>query len=317
MKTLLITIVLLVSNVVGCLAAQEGGGVVVGAERLPEYIHLLQGKRVGVLTSRTAIIEGTHIIDTLLKSGVEIKRIFAPQRGFDGGKNDRLNNSYFGIEIVTLNQPPKANDVFACDVVVCDIQGDGVRDCSEVLALGWMMQVCADIAVPLVVLDYPNPMGRRVDGAILDSKYRTEGELPLPLLHGMTLGELALMTNGEGWLSGGVKCPLTVVPCIGYGCHCEEDVATLTYEISGVELTVVVSGKDGIDLTRLIEAYRASAKPEEFIECCDGTLDSLMGVEYVDDMIELGYSSDEICSMWRADANRFEEQRKAYLLYEN
>ena len=88
MKTLLITIVLLVSNVVGCLAAQEGGGVVVGAERLPEYIHLLQGKRVGVLTSRTAIIEGTHIIDTLLKSGVEIKRIFAPQRGFDGGKKN-------------------------------------------------------------------------------------------------------------------------------------------------------------------------------------------------------------------------------------
>ena len=315
MKTLLITIVLLVSNVVGCLAAQEGGGVVVGAERLPEYIHLLQGKRVGVLTSRTAIIEGTHIIDTLLKSGVEIKRIFAPQRGFDGGKNDRLNNSYFGIEIVTLNQPPKANDVFACDVVVCDIQGDGVRDCSEVLSLGWMMQVCADIAVPLVVLDYPNPMGRRVDGAILDSKYRTKGELPLPLLHGMTLGELALMTNGEGWLSGGVKCPLTVVPCIGYGCHCEEDVATLTYEISGVDLTVVVSGKDGIDLTRLIEAYRASAKPEEFFE--GDVFDCLMGVEYVDDMIELGYSSDEICSMWRADANRFEEQRKAYLLYEN
>lgn len=315
MKTLLITIVLLVSNVVGCLAAQEGGGVVVGAERLPEYIHLLQGKRVGVLTSRTAIIEGTHIIDTLLKSGVEIKRIFAPQRGFDGGKNDRLNNSYFGIEIVTLNQPPKANDVFACDVVVCDIQGDGVRDCSEVLALGWTMQVCADIAVPLVVLDYPNPMGRRVDGAILDSKYRTNGELPLPLLHGMTLGELALMTNGEGWLSGGVKCPLMVVPCIGYGCHCEEDFATLTYEISGVDLTVVVSGKDGIDLTRLIEAYRASAKPEEFFEGYG--FDSFMGVEYVDDMIELGYSSDEICSMWRADANRFEEQRKAYLLYEN
>ena len=274
-------------------------------------------KWVGVLTSRTAIIEGTHIIDTLLKSGVEIKRIFAPQRGFDGGKNDRLNNSCFGIEIVTLNQPPKANDVFACDVVVCDIQGDGVRDCSEVLSLGWMMQVCADIAVSLVVLDYPNPMGRRVDGAILDSKYRTNGELPLPLMYGMTLGELALMTNGEGWLSGGAKCPLMVVPCIGYGCHCEEDFATLTYEISGVELTVVVSGKDGIDLTRLIEAYRASAKPEEFIECCDGTLDSLMGVEYVDDMIELGYSSDEICSMWRADANRFEEQRKAYLLYEN
>lgn len=321
MKTLLITIVLLVSNVVGCLAAQEGGGVVVGAERLPEYIHLLQGKRVGVLTSRTAIIEGTHIIDTLLKSGVEIKRIFAPQRGIDGGKNDRLNNSYFGIEIVTLNQPPKANDVFACDVVVCDIQGDGVRDCSEVLSLGWMMQVCADIAVPLVVLDYPNPMGRRVDGAILDSKYRTKGELPLPLLHGMTLGELALMTNGEGWLSGGVKCPLTVVPYIGNAYSDSEELSSLLFQVFvenlGVELTVVVSGKDGIDLTRLIEAYRASAKPEEFIECCDGTLDSLMGVEYVDDMIELGYSSDEICSMWRADANRFEEQRKAYLLYEN
>ena len=321
MKTLLITIVLLVSNVVGCLAAQEGDGVVVGAERLPEYIHLLQGKRVGVLTSRTAIIEGTHIIDTLLKSGVEIKRIFAPQRGFDGGKNDRLNNSYFGIEIVTLNQPPKANDVFACDVVVCDIQGDGVRDCSEVLSLGWMMQVCADIAVPLVVLDYPNPMGRRVDGAILDSKYRTEGELPLPLMYGMTLGELALMTNGEGWLSGGVKCPLTVVPYIGNAYSDSEELSSLLFQVFvenlGVDLTVVVSGKDGIDLTRLIEAYRASAKPEEFIECCDGTLDSLMGVEYVDDMIELGYSSDEICSMWRADANRFEEQRKAYLLYEN
>ena len=321
MKTLLITIVLLVSNVVGCLAAQEGGGVVVGAERLPEYIHLLQGKRVGVLTSRTAIIEGTHIIDTLLKSGVEIKRIFAPQRGFDGGKNDRLNNSYFGIEIVTLNQPPKANDVFACDVVVCDIQGDGVRDCSEVLSLGWMMQVCADIAVPLVVLDYPNPMGRRVDGAILDSKYRTKGELPLPLMYGMTLGELALMTNGEGWLSGGVKCPLTVVPYIGNAYSDSEELSSLLFQVFvenlGVDLTVVVSGKDGIDLTRLIEAYRASAKPEEFIECCDGTLDSLMGVEYVDDMIELGYSSDEICSMWRADANRFEEQRKAYLIYEN
>ena len=316
MKTLLITIALVMSSVVGCFAAQEVGSVVSGDERLPEYIHLLQGKRVGVLTSYTATVGDTHIVDTLLKSGVEIKRIFAPEGGFDEEKNMRPRDSYFGIEIVTLNQPPKANDVFACDVIVCDIQSVGIRECPSVLALGQMMQVCADIAVPLVVLDRPNPLGDGVDGAIVEPKYRTEGELPLPLLYGMTLGELARMTNGEGWLVGGVKCPLTVVPCIGYS-RSNEEYPTNDILAEGLseELPVVVAGQRGLDLSRIIDAYRECEKTEElFVE---EVFDSFMGVEYVRDMIELGYSADEIRSMWRADVERFVAQLKAYLIYEN
>ena len=316
MKTLLITIALVMSSVAGCFAAQEVGSVVSGDERLPEYIHLLQGKRVGVLTSYTATVGGTHIVDTLLKSGVEIKRIFAPEGGFDEEKNMRPRNSYFGIEIVTLNQPPKANDVFACDVVVCDIQSIGTRECPSVVALGQMMQVCADIAVPLVVLDRPNPLGCEVDGAVVEPKYRTEGELPLPLLYGMTLGELARMANGEGWLSGGAKCPLTVVPCIGYS-HTNEVCSQSDVPAAGLseELPIVVAEQRGVNLSPIVDAYRKCEKPEEFF--VGEEFDRFMGVEYVSDMITLGYSAEEIRSMWRADVERFVAQRKAYLIYEN
>ena len=200
-------------------------GIVVADCRLADYLPLLEGKRVGLLTNHTAVVEGTHLVDTLLRRGVDIELIFAPEHGFRGtasaGESVRSGyDQHTGIEIVSLygaNKTPKANDVFRCDVIVVDIQDVGLRFYTYLSTLYLMMQTCAEVGVPVVVLDRPNPNGMYVDGPMLEQEYRSfVGMVPVPVVHGMTLGELARMINGEGWLAGGVKCPLTVVPCLGY-----------------------------------------------------------------------------------------------------
>ncbi len=205
--------------------AKQADQIVVADCRLADYLPLLDGKRVGLLTNHTAIVEGTHLVDTLLSRGVKIELIFAPEHGFRGraAAGEVVRSGYdqhTGIEIVSLygrNKSPKANDVFRCDVVVVDLQDVGVRYYTYLSTLYLMMQRCAEVGVPMVVLDRPNPNGMYVDGPIIEQEHRSfVGMVPVPVVHGMTLGELARMINGEGWLEGGIKCPLTVVPCLGY-----------------------------------------------------------------------------------------------------
>ncbi|MBO5806517.1 MAG: DUF1343 domain-containing protein [Tidjanibacter sp.] len=226
MKPTFTTIIALLLTIFSLRAQSEQPEEIIPADkRLPEYIHLLEGRRVGVLTNHTAVVDGVHLVDTLLHSGIDVKLIFAPEHGFrgtaDAGEHIASSrDAYTGIEIVSLygsSRQPKANDVFKCDVVVVDIQDVGVRFYTYLSTLYLMMQTCADVGVPMLLLDRPNPNGMYVDGPIIEEQYRSfVGMLPIPVVHGMTLGELARMINGEGWLRDGVKASLTVVPCLNY-----------------------------------------------------------------------------------------------------
>lgn len=309
----LITFILLLLTEVGLSAEVGEGSLVAGAARLPEYIHLLEGRRVGVLANHTSRIDDRHLVDTLLASGVDVQLIFAPEGGFRGDAVERHRDSYLGIEIITLRERPRTNDVFRCDVIVCDLQDEGLRTSLPLKALVRLMRVCGDIGVPLILLDNPNPRGSGVDGAIVEAPYRTSEEiLPLPLLHGMTLGELARMINGEGWLAEGGKCPLTVVPCLNLNAHHND-----TSEVAscGLSLEVTIAEGSNLDLSRVVEAYGGHKAGEEEFFVGDG-FDRQIGASYVRDMIELGYTASEIESMWSGDVERFCAQREQYLIYE-
>ncbi len=337
-RRFIISFVLLLTICFGAYAEQGEGCVVVGAERLPEYIHLLEGRRVGVLANHTSRIGGRHLVDTLLASGVDVKLIFAPERGFRGDGVERHRDSYLGIEILTLRNSPRANDVYRCDVIVCDLQDVGIRTSSPLRALVRLMGVCADIGVPLLILDRPNPNGMYVDGAIVERQYRTsEDVLPLPLVHGMTLGELARMINGQGWLARGAKCPITVVPCIDYQrtMHYElpvapvpnlstpADVALLPTRSLLEAFGVVPERGDSswesvvaekIDLQLVLLAWQSMDDKSQV----DWALfDSVVGAGYVRDMIEMDYTASEIESMWSGDVERFLARREEYLIYED
>ena len=312
MKRYFLAIIFLFS--LSLASAQVGERGVAGAERLSEYTHLLEGRRVGVLANHSSRVGSAHLVDTLLASGVDVTVIFAPADGFRGdGMVSKGRESHLGIAIKTLLAAPKANDIFACDVIVCDLHSTGMRG-EELTALYRMMGVCADLEVPVVVLDRPVQGGRVVDGPIPESRYCASGDiLPLPLVYGMTLGETARMINGEGWLAGGVKSPLTVVPCVGYGDE-RERVDSVELISRGLAVEVSLVNEEGvIDLSAVVEAYANRNAEEEFFigeEFC-----RQIGASYVRDMIELGYRAEEIYAMWRADAERFQSQREPYLIY--
>jgi uncharacterized protein YbbC (DUF1343 family) len=200
--------------------------ITVGAERLDRYLPLFEGRRVGIVTNHTGMVEGRHLVDTLLARGVAVEMVFAPEHGFRGtvaaGEHiDSQRDAATGLEIVSLygsNRKPRPEQLGRCDVVVFDIQDVGCRFYTYLSTMHLVMEACAESGVPMIVLDRPNPNGMYVDGPMLDTtRHRSfVGMHPIPIVHGMTLGELARMINGEGWLAGGVTCELTVVPCGGY-----------------------------------------------------------------------------------------------------
>ncbi len=200
-------------------------GVVTGAQRMEEYLPLLEGKRVGLLTNQTGVVDGVHLVDTLLARGIDVRVVFAPEHGFrgeaDAGEHvASYTDKKTGVEVISIygaNKEPKIEDVEKVDVVVFDIQDVGLRYYTYLSSMHYMMKTCAATGRRLVVLDRPNPNGMYVDGPILDLRYRSfVGMHPIPVVHGMTLGELARMINGEGWLGEGVRCKLTVITCQNY-----------------------------------------------------------------------------------------------------
>ncbi|MBQ4279314.1 MAG: DUF1343 domain-containing protein [Rikenellaceae bacterium] len=202
-----------------------GNNVITGAQCMNDYLPLLEGKRVGILTNHTGTVDGVHLVDTLLARGIDVTVVFAPEHGFrgdaDAGENvASYTDARTGIEVVSIygpNKEPRAEDVRKADVIVFDIQDVGLRYYTYLSSMHYMMKTCAGTGKRLVVLDRPNPNGMYVDGPILEERYRSfVGMHPIPVVHGMTLGELARMINGEGWLGDGVRCKLTVVPCRGY-----------------------------------------------------------------------------------------------------
>ena len=294
-----------------CVNAEEGVRLICGAERLAEYSHLMEGRRVGVLANHASLVGNRHLVDTLLSCGVDVTVIFTPSDGFRGDGAPSGRDSYLGIPIKTLHSAPKANDVFGCDVVVCDLQDGGVRG-SAVEALYRTMGVCADLQVPVVVLDRPLDNKRVTDGAIPEQRYCTAYQIPpLPLVYGMTLGEVARMINGEGWLSGGSKCPLVVVPAVG---GTDASATPITIAARGVVVDVVISNERGeIDLSGVIKSYTESENRAEFF--VGDEFNRHLGVSYARDMVEQGYTAPEIHTMWRPDIERFILKRAPYLIY--
>lgn len=199
--------------------------VVVGAERTQEYFPLLEGKKVGIMTNHTGLIGKSHIVDSLVMAGINLKAVFAPEHGFrgsaDAGENvDSYTDTKTGLKVISVygsSKKPKATDIKALDVLIFDIQDVGLRYYTYLSSMHYLMEACADNGKELIILDRPNPNGFYIDGPILQERFKSfVGMHPIPVVHGMTLGELAQMINGEGWLDGGKKCKLTVIKCQNY-----------------------------------------------------------------------------------------------------
>jgi uncharacterized protein YbbC (DUF1343 family) len=193
----------------------------VGAERMDEYLSDLQSSKVAVVANHTALVKNTHLVDTLTKCNIKIAKVFAPEHGFRGDlppgeKFDSYTDRQTGIEVVSLygkHAKPTQEDLIQVDVVVFDIQDVGARFYTYLTTLYYVMQSCAENKKKLIVLDRPNPNGHYVDGPVLDKELTSMvGALPIPIVHGCTLGEMAKMIKGEGW-GGTENLDLKVVSC--------------------------------------------------------------------------------------------------------
>ena len=203
-----------------------GDTLTVGAARFDEYIPQLEGKRVALFSNHTGVVNGRHTLDHLIDRGIDVRCIFSPEHGFRGTADagEHVNSSVdskTGIPIASLyggkRRGPDPTLIDSLDVIVVDIQDVGLRYYTYYASMIELMNAAARAGKSVVILDRPNPNGMTVDGPILDMKYRSGvGRLPIPVVHGMTLGELALMANGEGWLDDSAKVNLSVVPCKGY-----------------------------------------------------------------------------------------------------
>ncbi|MES2796220.1 MAG: DUF1343 domain-containing protein [Bacteroidota bacterium] len=191
-----------------------------GPDQIDKYLPLLLNKNVALVVNHTSLVGKTHLADTLQRLGVKIKTIFAPEHGFRGTASDGelvANNidTKTGIPLISLygkTKKPLPEHLKDIDVVIFDIQDVGVRFYTYPTTMHYVMEACAENNKKLIVLDRPNPNGRFIDGPILDLKFRTMvGWNPTPVLHGLTMAELALMINGEGWLEGKTKCDLQVI----------------------------------------------------------------------------------------------------------
>lgn len=197
----------------------------VGAERLEMYLSKLANKKVAICANQTSFINKTHIVDSLISLNVNVVKVFSPEHGFRGeveaGKTvNTAKDAKTNLPIVSLygkNKKPTADDMKGIDVVIFDIQDVGARFYTYISTMHYMMEACSENNVEFIVFDRPNPNGYFIDGPVLDLKYTSfVGMHPVPIVHGMTVGEFARMINGEGWLANGEKCKLTVIPVYNY-----------------------------------------------------------------------------------------------------
>ncbi|WP_298136732.1 DUF1343 domain-containing protein [Flavobacterium sp.] len=219
-----------------------------GADNFETYLHLLKDKKVGIITNQSGIVnyqvpeiiyvqdpsqkpiaqiknKSISIVDYLIGREVNLQKIFAPEHGFRGtadagehvvdGKDTKTD-----LPIISLygnNKKPKPEQLVGIDIMVFDLQDVGARFYTYISSLHYIMEACAENNIDLIVLDRPNPNGNIVDGPILEKEFTSfVGMHPIPLLHGMTIGEYAKMINGEKWLKNGIQCNLTVIPCLNY-----------------------------------------------------------------------------------------------------
>lgn len=196
-----------------------------GAEQTENYLPLLKNKRVGLMGNQTSVIGKKHLVDALLEEGVNLRFVFAPEHGFRGTiergeKFDNAVDAKSGLPIYTLyGGNAKADSIIkTVDCMIFDLQDVGARFYTYIVSLHRVMQLCADHNKQLIVLDRPNPNGDQVDGPVRkDDQYKSDVSFhKIAMIHGLTIGELAQMINGERWLDGGKVCPLTIIKVKNY-----------------------------------------------------------------------------------------------------
>jgi uncharacterized protein YbbC (DUF1343 family) len=201
--------------------APQATPVITGAQQLTVLLPMLGSQRTGIVVNHTSLVGKTHLADTLLKRGVALKKIFAPEHGFrgtaDAGEEIKDGvDAKTGLPVVSLygnNKKPTPQQLADLDVIIFDIQDVGARFYTYISTLHYVMEACAENNKRLIVLDRPNPNGSYIDGPVMEKQHQSfVGMHPIPIVHGLTIGELAGMINGEGWLGENKKCQLDVVP---------------------------------------------------------------------------------------------------------
>ena len=207
----------------------------VGANRLSMYLPFLKRKRVGIVANQTSVIftrpqvqrknNYVHLVDSLISIGISVKKVYAPEHGFRGTADageifkDGIDTKT-GVPIISIygkSKKPSPAQLAGIDIVVFDIQDVGARFYTYISTLHYVMEACAEQNIPLLILDRPNPNGHYIDGPILEPKHKSfVGMHPIPVVHGMTIGEYAKMINGQGWLHDQVTCKITVIPVKNY-----------------------------------------------------------------------------------------------------
>lgn len=198
---------------------------VVGASRLERYLDKLEGKNVGIIANQTSVFNNKHLVDTLLTEGVNVIKIFTPEHGFRGTADEgaSVNNSIDEktmLPIISLygnNKKPNESQLQDVDILIFDLQDVGTRFYTYISTMTYVMEAAAENDIPLIVLDRPNPNGFYVDGPVLeDENHSFVGLHQVPVVYGLTIGEYAMMVNGEYWLSDSLQCDLTVIPMGNY-----------------------------------------------------------------------------------------------------
>jgi uncharacterized protein YbbC (DUF1343 family) len=217
-----LAIMLLFNAVISCQSVDQQDTPVPikpGAWQTTGYLPLLKSMSVALVVNQSATIQDTHLVDSLITLGIDIKAIFSPEHGFrgDADAGEKVDNSIdeaTGIPIISLygkHRKPTAEDLTSIDVVIYDIQDVGVRFYTYMGTMSLVMEACAENNIPFIVLDRPNPNGNYVAGPVLDIAYKSfVGAFPVPIVFGLTAGEMAMMINSEGWLTS-EKCDLTVI----------------------------------------------------------------------------------------------------------
>lgn len=224
MKKILFIIIACLCSTLLCQAQQER--VIIGAEQTQAYLPLLKNQRVALFSNHTGMVGDKHLLDLLLENQVDVVAIFSPEHGFrgDADAGEHVSSSVdkkTGVPILSLydgkSGKPSEASMRKFDLLIVDIQDVGLRFYTYYASMVRLMDACAGANRKMLILDRPNPNGHYVDGPILNMKYKSGvGWLPIPIVHGMTLGELALMVNGEGWLPASRVCDVTVIKCENY-----------------------------------------------------------------------------------------------------
>lgn len=202
--------------------------VLTGSERPDLYLPMLEGKKVGLVGNQTSILPQSankHVVDFLLEKGIAVKKVFVPEHGFRGTADagEKVDNSIdqkTGLPIVSLygnNKKPSAAQIADLDVLIFDLQDVGTRFFTYISTMHYVMEACAEQGKKVIIFDRPNPNGNYIDGPMLKKGFESfVGMHNIPIVHGLTVGELAQMINGEKWLKGGIMADLTVIPVSGW-----------------------------------------------------------------------------------------------------